>query len=312
MPIVAFGTYVADGPETPAVICDGAVYDAAGLRDAGVDLPRENWSNGEIGQFLENLCADRRDWSDLAARVGEAAAAGKVSDLAGKVKLQAPFRPHRIFCAASNFVDHADEMGTVLAAKVDSKPYMFLKLQNCVIGPNEPVTMPEATEKLDWEVELAAVIGKRARHVSASDALQYVAAYSVVNDVTARDMNVRSDYPFKFDWFQGKCHDGFAPFGPWLVPAAQIPDPQKVRLRLSVNGEVMQDGTAEEMIWKVNEQIAYLSQVMTLKPGDILATGTPSGVGVARKPPVFLQPGDVMRVEIDGIGHIENTVVAEA
>lgn len=306
MPTVAFGTYVADGHEKPAVICGEAIYDAADLRAAGVDLPQGDWSNGEVMRFLSDMCAEKRDWNGLAAAIRKAAAGSGISDLRGNVKLRAPFRPHRIFCAASNFVDHADEMGTVLAAKAESKPYMFLKLENCVIGPDEPVTMPEATEQLDWEVELAAVIGKPARHISAAEALDHVAAYSVVNDVTARDMNVRSDYPFKFDWFQGKCHDGFAPFGPWLVPAAQIPDPQKVSLRLSVNGEVMQDGTAEEMIWKVNEQIAYLSTIVSLQPGDVIATGTPTGVGMGRG--IFLKRGDVMTAAVAEIGEISNPV----
>lgn len=306
MPVVAFGTYASEGREAPAVICDGAVYDADALRQAGIAVPHGNLSNGEAALFLENLCADRSDWSAVAARIREAAAAGKVRAVEGAVRLCAPFRPGRIFCAASNFVDHADEMGTVLAAKAVSKPYMFLKLEDCVIGPNQPVTMPEATKQLDWEVELAAVIGKRARHVSVADALSHVAAYTVVNDVTARDMNVRSDYPFKFDWFQGKCHDSFAPFGPWLVPASQIPDPQKVSLSLSVNGEVMQQGTAEEMIWKVNEQIAYLSTIVTLKPGDVIATGTPTGVGMGRG--IFLKRGDVMTAAIAEIGEITNPV----
>ncbi|WP_336071104.1 fumarylacetoacetate hydrolase family protein [Nitratireductor rhodophyticola] len=306
MPTVAFGRYVDSGPEKSAVICGGALYDAAELRAAGVSLPEGDWSNGEVTSFLAGLCSDAHDWSGLAGSIRDAARRADLSDLKGRVKLCAPFRPHRIFCAASNFVDHADEMGTVLAAKAESKPYMFLKLENCVIGPGEPVTMPDGTEQLDWEVELAAVIGRIARHISAEDALKHVAAYSVVNDVTARDMNVRSDYPFKFDWFQGKCHDGFAPFGPWLVPAAQIPDPQKVRLRLSVNGEVMQDGTAEEMIWKVNEQIAYLSTIVSLQPGDVIATGTPTGVGMGRG--VFLKRGDVMTAAVAEIGEISNPV----
>ncbi|EKF18183.1 fumarylacetoacetate hydrolase family protein [Nitratireductor pacificus] len=306
MPVIAFGTYASGGREAPAVICDGAVYDAEALRDAGIHVPEGDWSNGEAARFLENLCADRSDWGAVADAVRTAAAAGAVRAVPDTAQLAAPFRPGRIFCAASNFVDHADEMGTVLAAKAESKPYMFLKLEDCVIGPGQPVLMPEATSQLDWEVELAAVIGKRARHVSVADALSHVAAYTVVNDVTARDMNVRSDYPFKFDWFQGKCHDSFAPFGPWLVPASQIPDPQKVGLRLSVNGAVMQQGTAEEMIWKVNEQIAYLSTILTLKPGDVIATGTPTGVGMGRG--IFLKRGDVMTAAIVEIGEITNPV----
>lgn len=306
MPTVAFGTYAADNVEKPAVICGNAIYDAMDLHAAGIDLPQGNWSNGEVTRFLAEICVGQWDWSVVADSIRVAANQAGLPDLKGKVALRAPFRPHRMFCAASNFVDHADEMGTVLAAKAESKPYMFLKLENCVIGPDEPVTMPDATEQLDWEVELAAVIGKPARHISVEEALSHIAAYSVVNDVTARDMNMRSDYPFKFDWFQGKCHDGFAPFGPWMVPASLIPDPQQVRLSLTVNGETMQDGTAAEMIWKVNEQIAYLSTIVSLQPGDVVATGTPTGVGMGRG--IFLKRGDVMTAAVAEIGAISNPI----
>jgi 2-keto-4-pentenoate hydratase/2-oxohepta-3-ene-1,7-dioic acid hydratase in catechol pathway len=213
----------------------------------------------------------------------------------------------RIFCAASNFIEHANEMGTVLAAKAESRPYMFLKLQNTVIGPGEAVRKPRETAQLDWEVELGAVIGRRARRVSVAQALDYVAGYTVVNDVSARDLNVRGDYPFKFDWFQGKCHDTFAPLGPCIVPAWQIPDPQAVKLKLTVNGKTMQEDSTANMIWSVREQIAYLSTIVTLEPGDVIATGTPTGVGMGRG--IFLKSGDVMEASIEGIGAIRNPVV---
>ena len=173
-------------------------------------------------------------------------------------------------------------MGTVLAAKSESKPYMFLKLANTVIGTGDAIQMPAETKQLDWEIELGAVIGKSCRRITAENALDVVAGYTVVNDVSARDLNMRSDYPFKFDWFQGKCHDTFAPFGPWIVPAWQIPDPQAVKLKLDVNDDTMQEDTAQNMIWTVREQIAYLSTIVTLQPGDVIATGTPTGVGMGR------------------------------
>ena len=136
-----------------------------------------------------------------------------------------------------------------------------------------------------------------------------MAGYAVVNDVSARDINVRSDYPFKFDWFQGKCHDTFAPFGPWIVPAWQIPDPQAVKLKLDVNDTTMQEDTTHNMIWTVREQIAYLSTIVTLQPGDVIATGTPTGVGMGRG--IYLKSGDRITATIDGIGTISNRVEAE-
>lgn len=306
-PPVAFATYHSENQLHPAVAVDGKLYDLHTLQGITKTVPASNWVNGGLKPFLGSLCEDAAMWEDVAGQAKAGAASGKLRTVAGgEAQLCAPFRPCRIFCAASNYVDHADEMGTVLAAKAESKPYMFLKLQNCVIGPDEAVPMPPETRQLDWEVELAAVIGRRARHVPVDEALSHVAAYTVVNDVTARDLNVRDDYPFKFDWFQGKCHDGFAPFGPWLVPSSHLPDPQKVRMQLSVNGEIMQDGSAEEMIWKVNEQIAYLSTIVTLEPGDVVATGTPTGVGMGRG--IFLKSGDVMAASIDVIGTLTNRV----
>jgi len=238
------------------------------------------------------------------------AAQGKLDPVGGGLNaLAAPFKTERIFCAASNYIEHANEMGTVLAAKAESKPYMFLKLRNAVIGPGEPIRMPPETAQLDWEIELAAVIGKRCRRVPLEQALDAVIAYSIVNDISARDLNMRSDYPFKFDWFQGKAHDTFAPFGPCLVPSWDIPDPQAVHLRLDVNGTTMQDASTEHMIWTVREQIAYLSTIVTLEPGDVIATGTPTGVGMGRG--IYLKPGDVVSAHIDGIGTLTNPVISE-
>jgi len=182
-------------------------------------------------------------------------------------------------------------------------------LRNTVLAPNGSILMPPETSQLDWEIELAAVIGTRCRRITAERALDAVAGYSIVNDVSARDLNMRSDYPFKFDWFQGKCHDTFAPFGPWIVPAWQIPDPQKVALRLDVNDQPMQQDTTANMIWTVREQIAYLSTIVTLEPGDVIATGTPTGVGMGRG--IFLKAGDRIAATIDGIGTLANDVRAE-
>jgi 2-keto-4-pentenoate hydratase/2-oxohepta-3-ene-1,7-dioic acid hydratase in catechol pathway len=223
--------------------------------------------------------------------------------------LTAPFRPERIFCAAANYIEHANEMGSALAGKSDSKPYMFIKLRNTIIGSGEAIKMPPETSKLDWEIELAAVIGRGGRRVPVTQALDHVAGYAIINDISARDLNVRADYPFKFDWFQGKCHDTFAPFGPWIVPASAVPDPQTLTMELKVNDQTMQKDSTANMIWTVREQIAYLSTIVTLEPGDVIATGTPTGVGMARG--IFLQAGDVVSASIDGIGTLTNRVVAE-
>jgi 2-keto-4-pentenoate hydratase/2-oxohepta-3-ene-1,7-dioic acid hydratase in catechol pathway len=169
--------------------------------------------------------------------------------------------------------------------------------------------MPPESSQLDWEIELAAIIGKPGRRIAVDRALDHVAGYSIVNDISARDLNVRNDYPFKFDWFQGKCHDTFAPFGPWFVPAWSIADPQAVEMRLTVNGEEMQRDTTRNMIWTLPEQIAYLSTIVTLEQGDVIATGTPTGVGMGRG--IYLKPGDVVSASIDGIGTLTNAVVAE-
>ena len=194
--------------------------------------------------------------------------------------------------------------------KAESNPYIFIKASTAVVGPGDNVVIPTQTAKADWEVELAAVIGRTTRRISVEDALDCVVGYTIVNDVSARDLTRRDDFPFKFDWFQGKSFDTFAPLGPWIVPASEISDPQQLWLRLDVNDKRMQDGSSAEMIFSVSEQISYLSHMLTLEPGDVIATGTPTGVGASRG--VFLKPGDVMRASIENVGELWNPVVAES
>lgn len=290
----ALATYRAGKTEAAAIVVDNKLYDA-----------RQALPNGVAGAIA--------DWSKAQAAVrqlGEQARAGKLAAVAeGAKALTAPIRPVRIFCAASNYVEHAKEMGSVLAAKAQSKPYMFLKLQDTVVGPGDDIVKPPETAKLDWEVELGAVIGRPARRIGVAEALDYVAGYTVVNDISARDLNTRTDYPFKFDWFQGKAWDTFAPLGPWIVPAWLIPDPQALGLRLTVNGEEMQKDSTKNMIWNVREQISYLSQILTLRPGDVIATGTPTGVGMGRG--IFLKHDDQVEATVENIGSISNRVVDE-
>jgi 2-keto-4-pentenoate hydratase/2-oxohepta-3-ene-1,7-dioic acid hydratase in catechol pathway len=290
-----------------ALSIDGQVYDVDDIRKAGVPLDGA-WAGSNVPSILAQW--ERGAATSAADLIEKLARAGKLKPVASApAKLTAPYRPDRIFCAASNYVEHANEMGTVLAAKAESKPYMFLKLRNTVIGPNDVIRMPPETSQLDWEIELAAVIGKGGRRIPIAQSLDHVAGYAIVNDISARDLNVRGDYPFKFDWFQGKCHDTFAPFGPCVVPAWTIADPQAVAMELKVNDQVMQKDTTKNMIWTLREQIAYLSTIVTLETGDVIATGTPTGVGMGRG--VFLKAGDVVSASIDGIGTLTNTVVSE-
>ena len=307
---IALASYHRNNGTAPAVVHDRRLYDFAELARTGVPAPDPRWVERGVGAMIA-------DWERCAGWLREATP--RIMDAIGRravqalaedqARLAAPFVPERIFCAASNYIEHANEMGTVLAGKAESKPYMFLKLRNTVIGTGDTIRMPPETGQLDWEIELAAVIGKRCRRIGAEHALDAVAGYMICNDVSARDLNVRSDYPFKFDWFQGKCHDTFAPLGPWIVPAWQIPNPQAVHLHLEVNGAAMQDDTTANMIWTVREQIAYLSTIVTLEPGDVIATGTPTGVGMGRG--VFLKDGDRIEATIDGIGTLVNDVKAD-
>lgn len=305
---VALATYRAAGRLAPAIAVDHKPYSLEAAARAGLAGVDPAWLSGGVRAMVGDWSKSGPWLRTAAPAVAEMAARGAIEPLAAS-SLAAPFVPDKIFCAASNFIEHANEMGTVLAAKAESKPYMFLKLANTVIGTGEAIRMPPETAMLDWEIELAAVIGKTCRRISVEDALGVVAGYSIVNDVSARDLNVRSDYPFKFDWFQGKCHDTFAPFGPWIVPAWQVPDPQAVKLKLDVNDTTMQEDTCANMIWTVREQIAYLSTIVTLQPGDVIATGTPTGVGMGRN--VFLKRGDLVTATIDGIGTISNRVEAD-
>lgn len=307
---IALATYRRAGGLAPALVIDSQLYDLEAARAAGLPPLPEAWVTQGVEAMLRdwaNAQAWLRDATPIAAALAASGAIRPVAD--GAAAVAAPFVPSRIFCAASNYASHANEMGTVLAAKSQSKPYMFLKLSNTVIGNGETIQMPPETSKLDWEVELAAVIGKRCRRVSVEDALDAVACYTIVNDISARDLNIRGDYPFKHDWFQGKCHDTFAPIGPWLVPAWQIPDPQAVQMRLDVNDEPMQQDSTANMIWTVREQIAYLSTIVTLEPGDVIATGTPTGVGMGRG--IYLNAGDRLVASIEGIGRLSNQVQAE-
>ena len=231
-----------------------------------------------------------------------AAVAGASAHPLDEVTLLAPIqRPPKIVCIGVNYADHAAEAGRALPVW----PSVFLKAPSCIVGPGDPIVRPPTTEKLDYEIELAAVIGKQAKSVAKEDAMAYVAGYTIMNDVSARDLQLGKDGGI----ILGKNFDSSAPLGPCITLVDEIPDPNHLQLRTWVNGELRQNGNTHTLIFDVAAIIAFLTQQLTLEPGDIIATGTPSGVGLGMNPQVWLQPGDTVRMEIDGIGVLENAVV---
>lgn len=222
------------------------------------------------------------------------------------IQLLAPVpRPEKYLGIGMNYSDHAKEAEKAGVASNDYQMW-FNKQVSCITGPFDEVVKPDVTEKMDYEAELGVVIGRKCRHVAIKDARSVIGGYLVVNDVSARDWQLRTP-----THTLGKSFDTHGPIGPWLALDEEVDDPHALDIRMFINGEQRQLGNTRNLIHNIYEQIAYLSTVMTLKPGDILATGTPSGVGAAFDPPRFLNVGDVMRVEIDTIGHIENKVVSQ-
>jgi 2-keto-4-pentenoate hydratase/2-oxohepta-3-ene-1,7-dioic acid hydratase in catechol pathway len=211
-------------------------------------------------------------------------------------------RPGKIVCVGLNYRDHASEQGI----SPPERPILFAKWQTALIGPGEPIVLPTVARQVDYEAELGVVIGRRVRGVSESEALEAVRGYVCVNEVSARDLQFADG-----QWTRAKSIDTFCPVGPRLVPREKVPDPQALRIRCMLNGDPMQDSSTAEMIFSVAEVIAYASQTMTLEPGDLIATGTPAGVGFTREPPVFLEHGDEVTVEIERLGALTNPVRRE-
>jgi 2-keto-4-pentenoate hydratase/2-oxohepta-3-ene-1,7-dioic acid hydratase in catechol pathway len=208
-------------------------------------------------------------------------------------------RPQKIVCVGLNYRDHAEEQGTELP----KAPLLFAKWPNTLIGPGDPILLPSITSRVDYEAELGVVIGSRAQRVSEENALEAVRGYLCLNDVSARDLQFGDG-----QWVRGKSLDTFCPVGPELVPAADVPDPQALAIRAIVNGEVLQDSNTSNMVFSVAQIVSYVSQAITLEPGDLIATGTPAGVGVFRDPRIFLQAGDEVTIEIEGLGALTNPV----
>lgn len=245
------------------------------------------------GRRLQSLAREAERW------VRE----GRQTEPIRRIKLLAPIpRPRKnIMCMGRNYAEHAREGG----AAPPEVPVFFTKPPTAVIGPDAAITYHRATHALDYEVELAVVIGRRGRDIPAARAQDYVFGYTIMNDVTARDLQRRYQ-----QWFKGKSLDTFAPMGPWIVHRAAFPNPQQLRLTMRVNGETRQDSSTSKMLFSVAQLIETLSAGMTLEPGDIIATGTPEGVGLGFTPPKWLQVGDVVEAEVEGIGVLRNRIVA--
>jgi len=220
-----------------------------------------------------------------------------------EVKLLAPIpRPNKLICVGLNYRDHAAETGAV----IPEVPTIFNKFPTAIIGPGAPIVLPKVSTSPDYEAEFAFVIGKGGRHIAEADWRDHVFGYTIVNDVSARDYQRATT-----QWLMGKTFDTFAPMGPWIVGQEEISDPHNLSVRMVINGETLQDGNTSQLIFNIPRLIAFLSSVFTLEPGDVVSTGTPAGVGAARKPPRWLLPGDDVVVQIQNIGELRNPVVAE-
>ena len=249
--------------------------------------------------FLEGGSATQ----DMLGAMVDAIKAGKwqpVSHPANTVRLHAPINdPGKFICIGLNYKDHAAETGS----PVPKEPPVFPKWNNAILDPGEPILRPRGEKTLDWEVELGVVIGKTARFVPRDRALDYIYGYTIINDASARDFQFHTS-----QWGPGKMGDTLAPVGPYIADRSEIPDPHVLELKTWVNGSLMQNGNTKNFIFDLGYIIQYLTNIMTLSPGDLISTGTPAGVGFSRKPPVTLQPGDICKLEITGLGTLENPI----
>ena len=278
--------YGAAGKEKTGVIINDTKYDTSAF---GEDYNETFFENDGLNR-LKKFLADNE---------------GKLPKVADGERLGSPIaRPSKILCIGLNYADHARETN----AQVPAEPVLFMKSSTALVGPNDDVIIPRDSVKTDWEVELAVVIGKKASYVEESEALDYVAGYALHNDVSEREFQLERGGT----WDKGKGCDTFAPVGPFMATADELGDINNLRLWLKVNGKTMQDGNTSNFIFNVPFVIAYVSKFMTLLPGDIISTGTPAGVGLGFNPPVYLKPGDVMELGIDGLGDSRQEVKAYA
>ena len=274
MKLIRFGEV---GQEKPGLLLeDGQRIDASGF---GQDYDEAFFG----GDGLERLAAWAAANADTAPVVDES------------VRLGPPLaRPSKIVCIGLNYADHAKESG----ADIPKEPILFFKATSAIVGPNDPIVIPKGSVKTDWEVELAFVIGKKASYVAEADALDHIAGYVLHNDYSEREWQLERGG----QWVKGKSCDTFAPIGPFIATRDEIPDPQNLKLWLKLNDELIQNSSTQQMIFGVRTLVSYVSQFMTLLPGDVITTGTPPGVGLGFKPPRFLKPGDVVELGIEGLG----------
>jgi 2-keto-4-pentenoate hydratase/2-oxohepta-3-ene-1,7-dioic acid hydratase in catechol pathway len=280
------------------------------------DVPNERVSaaartvrreGGPPANMIDLLTRGEKYWSAVDVIAGALSEASPRESLPGlfmplaSARFRAPIsRPPKIVCVGLNYADHAREQGI----EPPKEPLFFLKSCNTVCGPGDAIRLPPNSTQVDYEAEFAVVMGKGGSRIPIDKADEYVAGYMILNDVSARDMQFGDK-----QWFRGKSCDTFAPCGPWIVTKGEVSDPHNLRISLTLNGETMQDSNTNNLIFKVPHLISYLSQSLTWEPGDLISTGTPPGVGVFRKPPVFLKPGDTVSITVERLGTLTNSVV---
>ncbi|MBL7739556.1 MAG: fumarylacetoacetate hydrolase family protein [Chitinophagaceae bacterium] len=272
--------------EKPGIVLDNINYDASGF---GEDYNEAFFETNGLARLEKYISVNKDSLKKLSAdiRIGSPVA-----------------RPSKIVCIGLNYADHAKETG----AAIPSEPVIFMKSTTALCGPYDEVTIPKNSVKSDWEVELAVVIGKKASYVEESKAMDYVAGYCLHNDLSEREFQLERSGT----WDKGKGCDTFAPLGPWLVTKDEVPDPNNLKLWLTLNGKMMQNGSTSTFIFNVAHVVSYVSHFMTLLPGDVISTGTPPGVGLGMNPQVYLKPGDVMELGIDGLGTSKQKCIAYA
>lgn len=283
MKLIRFGE---PGKEKPGVLFEEKYYDVSSLFE---DYNESFFENNGLDRLLRDFEKQRNSFREINP----------------KIRLGCPVaRPSKIVCIGLNYADHARETG----AKFPAEPVIFMKSTTAVTGPNDAIIIPKDSNKTDWEVELAVVIGQKASYVEEKDALNYIAGYCLHNDVSEREFQMERGGT----WDKGKGCDTFAPLGPWLVTKDELPRTDNLRLWLRVNGKIMQDSSTSELIFQIPFLIAYVSRFMTLLPGDIISTGTPAGVGLGFNPPVYLKPNDIIELGVEGLGTARQKLVAYA
>ena len=281
MKLIRFGK---NGEEKPGIVIDGVHYDVSGFCE---DYNEDFFGSNGLGR-LDDLLKENQ---------------GRLPKIDGDVRLGSPIaRPSKIVCIGLNYADHAKETN----AAIPTEPVIFLKSTTALTGPYDDIVIPKNSQKTDWEVELAVVIGKKASYVEESEALEYIAGYTLHNDVSEREFQIERNGT----WDKGKGCDTFAPLGPFLATQDEIADIDNLRLWLTVNDQKMQEGSTADFIFKIPFVVSYVSQFMTLLPGDVISTGTPAGVGLGMKPPVYLKEGDVVELGVPGLGISKQRLVA--